>query len=303
MEDVEGMVTATAPLSAWTLAAGWALDPVPALVTVVAGALYWAGVRRLAARGRMWSPWRSTAFAAGLAALVVATQSGLAAYDTVLFSTHVAQHLLLGMLSPLLLALGAPVTLALQASGRPTQVVLLRALHSRVVRWVTHPLVAGPLFGGTLFVLYFTPLYELSLGNDVLHTWIHIHFVITGALLFWVVVGLDPVAWRFPHPVRLLLVLLVLPFHAFLGAAILGADQVMAADFYVEVGRTWGASSLSDQRTGAAMLWLVGDLLGLAAGAVVVARWVAADQRATIRLDRQLDAAMSASATPGAKAT
>ena len=239
----------------------------------------------------------------GLAALVVATQSGLARYDTVLFSAHVAQHLLLGMAAPLLMALGAPVTLALQASSRPTQVVLLRALHSRPVRTLTHPLVAGLAFGGTLFILYFTPLYELSLRNSVMHTWVHLHFVVAGALFFWVVVGLDPVAWRLSYPFRLLLVFLVLPLHAFLAVAILGTDQVLAADFYAEVGRTWGQGPLADQRTGAAMLWLLGDVLALVAGAVVVARWVGAERRATIRLDRQLDAAAAASPTTPADAT
>src|SRR5262249_61250707 len=86
---------------------------------VLVGATVWcslAGVRRLARRGRHWSPGRTTAFVAGAAVLLVATQSGVARYDTVLFSDHVLQHVLLGMLAPILLALGAPVTLALQAA-------------------------------------------------------------------------------------------------------------------------------------------------------------------------------------------
>ena len=103
---------------------------------------------------KRWAPWWG-----GLAVLTVATQSGLAAYDTTSFAAHAVQHLLLGMLAPLLLALGAPVTLALQASRRTTRRRLLDVLHSRPVRLLTHPLLAWTLFGGSMFVLYFTRLY------------------------------------------------------------------------------------------------------------------------------------------------
>ena len=88
---------------------------------------------RLAARGRSWPRARSVSFAAGLVVIVLATQSGIARYDRVLFSLHVAQHLLLGMVAPLLLVLGAPITLALQAGRRTTQTRVLRFLHSRPV--------------------------------------------------------------------------------------------------------------------------------------------------------------------------
>ncbi len=114
-------MTAFRPFTAEGLLTEAQVDPGVAVLLVVAGGLYLLGVRRLADRGRPWSRGRSVAFASGLVVVAVATQSGLAAYDTVLFGAHVTQHLLLGMLGPLLLVLGAPVTLALQASKRGTQ--------------------------------------------------------------------------------------------------------------------------------------------------------------------------------------
>ena len=125
-----GGFAALEPLTPTTLVTGARIDLTAAILTIAAAALYAIGVRRLARRGRRWSPARSLSFATGIVMLLIATQSGLAAYDTLLFSAHVAQHVLLGVVAPLFLALGAPVTLALQASHRPTQVNLLRVLRS-----------------------------------------------------------------------------------------------------------------------------------------------------------------------------
>ncbi|CAN5544725.1 hypothetical protein BH20ACT2_BH20ACT2_05550 [soil metagenome] len=258
-------------------------------VVVAAAVLYAGGVRRLARRGRRWSPWRVVAFVAGLAMVVVATQSGLARYDTVLFSAHMAQHTLLGMVAPFLLALGAPVTLAVQASGRATTTALLRIVHSAPVAAVSHPVVAWVLFGGTLFGLYFSPLFELSLRNDLVHEAMHLHFLVVGALFCWSAVGIDPVHWRLPHGTRALYVLLAVPFHAFLGIAIVSATAPLADGFYADVTRTWGPDVLADQRIAGGFLWAVGDLFGLVAGAVVVGRWMRADEREAARADRALD--------------
>ncbi|MEJ7584203.1 MAG: cytochrome c oxidase assembly protein [Acidimicrobiales bacterium] len=269
-------------------------DPAMALLLLLAALLYGAGVRRLArrgAQGRRWPRSRTVAFGAGLVTVGVATQSGLARYDTVLFSLHTVQHLLLGMLAPLLFALGAPVTLALQASGRTTQRSLLRVVHHPVVATATHPVVAWVLFGGTLFALYFSPLFELSLRNRLVHQGLHLHFLGVGALFFWTAVGVDPTRHRISHPARLLFVLLAVPFHAFLGLAVLSSDaRPLGGDFYACVTRTWGSSVVADQHTGAGVLWAVGDLFGLLAGAVVVTQWIKADERRQTREDRRLDA-------------
>lgn len=286
------------PAPTWrTIGLHWTLEPGLAIVVVVAAAVYVTGVRRLARRGRRWSPARTTAFAAGLAAIVVATQSGLARYETILFSLHTAQHVLLGMVAPFLLALGAPITLALQAAHRPTQARLLRVIHSRPVALLTHPLVAWSVFGGTLFALYLSPLFEWSLRDNLLHATIHLHFLLAGALFFWPAVGLDPVRRPLSHPARLLYVLFAVPVHAFLGLAVLSSKTVIGGSAYRSVHRTWGASPLADQRTGAAILWAVGDLFGLVAGAVVVAQWVRYDERRQAREDRRLDAEAAAAAS------
>jgi putative membrane protein len=273
------------------------IDPLPAIGILLMGSLYALGVVRLARRGRQWSVLRSTAFAMGVMDLVIATQSGLAAYDTTLFSVHVGQHVLIGVVAPFFLALGAPITLALQASGRPTQVRLLRLLHSNPVRALTHPIVAFALFGLTLFVLYFSPIYELSLRNDFVHELVHLHFLVVGSIFFWSVIGLDPVAWRIPYTFRLLLILLTVPFHGFLGLALYSSQTPIAADYYEDHPLPAGIGPLADQRTGAAVMWVVGDAIGLVAGTVVLAQWMAHEDRANRRAEEAEDRAATVTVT------
>jgi len=261
----------------------------PALLIGSMGLLYAVGLRRLAGRGRRWPVARSAAFAGGLVALVGATQSGLAAYDATLFSAHVGQHVLLGVVAPFLLALGAPITLALQSASRPTKVRLLRLLRSRPVHALTNPIVAWGVFGLTLFALYFTPVYELSLRNSFVHELVHVHFLVAGSLFFWAVIGLDPVAWRIPYGFRLLLVVLTVPFHAFLGLALMMATTPIAAGYYEGVPRPAGVTLLGDQQTGAGIMWLVGDVIGVVAGALVVRQWMQHEDRAADRADRRDD--------------
>ena len=263
----------------------WALDPGPALGVALAGGAYGWGIGRLRRRHRRWPAVRTLSFGAGLLVIVLATQSSLGVYDTSLFSLHVTQHILLGIAAPFSLALGAPVSLALQATDRVTQVNLLRLIRSRPVRMVTNPVVAFVLFSLTLYALYFTPVYELSLRNDWVHSAVHLHFLVAGSLFFWVVVGIDPIANRIPYGARLGLVLLTIPFHAFVGVALMQGSVPIAADWYAGV-RDWGVSPLTDQRTGAAIMWGLGDLVGMIAGGVVLGQWMAHESRVNRRIER-----------------
>ena len=284
------------PISLSRVFTWWLLDPLALAMVGAAAVLYFGGVRRLARRGRAWSVGRSASFGAGLIVLLFAASSGLARYEEVLFSAHVGQHLLLGLLAPFLLALGAPVTLSLQASHRSTQVFLLRVLNSAPIRVLSQPVVVLAAFSGSLLLLYFSDLFELSLRNGVVHQWLHLHFVTAGLLFFWVVVGVDPSPSRPPAWARAMLLLMVVPVHAILGIALLTGDTVVAGDWYEALGRGWGASALDDQRTGGALMWTVGELMTLVAVGVLVAQWVRSERRRAVRLDRQLDRHVDAAA-------
>ncbi|MDP8955135.1 MAG: cytochrome c oxidase assembly protein [Actinomycetota bacterium] len=258
-----------------------AFDPGAGLVVAAAAVLYVGGVRRLARRGRRWRPARGAAFAAGLLVVVVATQSALASAEAERFSLHVLQHVLLGMVAPALFALSAPVTLALQASSRTTQTVLLGVLDHPVISVLTHPVTAWALFGGSLVTLYFSPLLELSLANEAVHAAVHLQFLAVGGLFCWTAVGVDPLPGRLPHGARLLFVLLAVPVHAIVGLSLLGGTELLAGNFYGS-----GAAALADQRVGAGLLWATGDLFGVILAGVVLAQWMGHEERVARRHDR-----------------
>jgi putative copper resistance protein D len=219
----------------------------------------------------------------------------------VLFSVHVVQHMLLTMAAAPLLALGAPVTLALRATGGRTRRRLVRVLHSPPVRVLGHPLVAWVLFTVSLYALYFSPLFDLSLRNRFVHDLIHLHFLGVGLLFWWPLVGIDPTRWRLPHLARLLFVFLMVPFHAFLGVAIMNSGRLLAPSL-ASFQRSWGPTPLADQQAGGAILWGAGDLVALGAVLGILIAWANYDQNVVaVREDRRLArerAARAARAAP-----
>jgi cytochrome c oxidase assembly factor CtaG len=290
------------PLTGGRFLTAWQADPVILVVVLVTAAAYlWAG-SRLRRRGDNWSVGRDVAFVGGgLGTIVLATQWWPGVYDDTLFWAHMVQHMALSMVAPIFLALGAPVTLALRtlrAGGRRRLTAVLRSLPARVL---LNPLVGFALLFGTPFVLYFTGLYEATLRNDTLHAWLHVHFVVAGCVFFWPLVGTDPVPGRLPHPMRLLLLFVTLPAHAWLGISIMSNNTVIGGDFYRALGRPWGPSLLHDQSIGGGLLWATGDLVGLLVVAALFWQWARADDREAVRTDRDLDrrAASAVRSSPG----
>ena len=280
-----------------------AVDPAFLLLSLLlAGGYGWlVHVRTRHHPDRPWPLGRSVAWAAGVGTLVVATQLGLARYDTSLLSLHMLQHLLLGMVAPLFLALGAPVTLALQGLPRPGQVALLRVLNHPVARVVSHPLVAWSLFSLSLFALYFTPLFALSVRNDLVHTGVHLHFLAAGFLFCWSVLEVDVGHRRVGHAVRLLAVLMTVPFHAILGLALQGgADDPLGRGVFVPLDPSWGSTLTADQQLAASALWGLGEVWGVVLVILVATAWMRDEARRQVREDARLDAALARSPSSAA---
>ena len=278
------------PLTAVRLLTEWSGDWWLAIGLLVLAVLYVLGLVRLRRRGDHWPVRRSVAFlAGGLGSALLATMSGIGAYDTVLFSMHVVQHMILVMVTPLLLALGAPVTLALRTLPGGLRSVLLRLLHSRLARVLTFAPLALALFVVTPFVLYYSPLYEVTLRSAFWHALLHMHFVTVGALLMWPLVGVDPVPGRLGYPFRLLVIFLMLPFHAILGISIMSANRLIAEDWYLAFERAWPPSPLDDQYLAGAIMWGSGDITAVLMLVALFVQWFASSQREARREDRRLD--------------
>ena len=267
----------------------WRLDSPLSVLLVVAAGAYLYGVHRLRVRGDKWPVQRTLLFLVpGLGSIALVTMSGLEAYDGTLLSVHMVQHMVLAMIAPIFLALGAPVTLALRTLPLRWRRRLVAVLHSRVAKVLTFPLVAYAIFVATPFVLYFTGLYRLTLEHAWLHELVHVHFVATGCLFFWPLLGLDPLPGRWPYPGRALLMLLSTPFHAVLGLTIMQSRDLIGGDWYQTLHLSW-ADPHTDQILAGGILWAGGEIVSVTMLAVLVVQWMRDSDREARRVDRALN--------------
>ena len=271
----------------------------PDLLWLVVGAgllgLYVAGAVTLARRGDRWPLQRTLFWTLGCLALVFVTNGGPGVYGRLGFSLHMVQHMSLMVAVPFLLVFGAPVTLALRALPARTdrsfgpRETLLRFIHSKPSQVLANPVVAAALFTGGLTVFYYTPLFGLALATHTGHVLMTAHFLLTGYLFVWALVGLDPGPARPPYPFRLIILLVTLAFHAFFGIALMSGTQLLAPGWWASLGHTDTAALVADQQRGGAIAWGAGDLPSLLLGVALLVGWVRSDSQTSRRFDRQAD--------------
>lgn len=256
---------------------------------------YLAGVWRLHRRGDSWPIYRTVLWCLGMLALLWVTSGPLNVYQDYLFSMHMIGHMLLSMAIPLLLVPGAPVTLAARAirkredGTRGGREWVLWIVHNPVATVLTNPYVTAGLFIGSLWAFYYTDLFRWSLYDHVGHTWMVAHFLITGYLFVLSLIGADPVPYRLPYPMRLLLLIAIMAMHAFFGIAIMMNSGLMAAEWFGAMGRTWGVTPLEDQYAGGGVAWSVGEIPTLILAITVAIQWSRSDERQQRRRDRHVD--------------
>jgi cytochrome c oxidase assembly factor CtaG len=273
----------------------WHLDPTIVVPVLVAAAAYgWA--YRSVRRNHPASPppqYRLWLWMAGLVAIILALVSPIEAYDDVLLSDHMVQHMLLQFVAAPLLLLAGPITLALRAMSPVPRRRLVAVLHSWPIRAISFPLVAWLLFAAVNWGFHFSSLYNLALENNTVHYIEHACFFGAALLFWWPVISVDPSPWRLPHPVRILYLFLALPQNSFLGVAFLTSGHVLY-DHYATLVRNWGPTPLDDQYLGGTIMWVMGDMVFLGAIIGVVWAWMRWEDRRTVRLDARLDAERAA---------
>ena len=270
-------------------------DLIWVVVCVAAVVFYSWGVLRLRARGDKWSPARTTTWMLGIALLAYITCGPINVYQDYLFSVHMIGHMILSMGVPVLLVPGAPITLLLRAVEKRddgswgAREWVLWAVNTPWARLVSNPLFASVNFAVSLVLFYFTPLFSWSVHDHLGHEWMVVHFLITGYLFAQALVGVDPGPKLVGYPIRLMLLLGTLTFHAFLGLSLMNGDTLLLADWFGAMGRTWGATPLEDQHIGGGIAWGVGELPTAVLTIIVAVQWARADQRESTRLDRASD--------------
>ena len=268
----------------------WNTGPFAILTLVavlVSGVWYVQSAWALSAKGRTWSRWRTTSFLTGLVMIDLALQSPVATFTMGYFEAHVIQHLLLMVTAPPLLALGAPMTLALQTSSRPMKVRLLKVLNSQVFRWWSHPIPSAAVYYVGMFAFFLTS----ALGLAMSHMWamdlVNMAFLVASMHFWWPIVGVDYIPhWPMSHGMKMVALLIGVPLESFLALALIMSTRP-AASMY----------TLGSTHTGAAILWIGAEAFTFLALIPVFLQWLRVEGRRTVRVDAELDAAYEAAGT------
>lgn len=260
---------------------------------ILAVALYIKGVVVLTRRGDKWPVGRTISFALGISAIDFATSGGLGVYAHFAFSWHMVAHMVLGMIAPIGIVLGAPITLALRTlpqsrdgQERGVRGLLISALHSKYAKLITNPVVALAIFDGSLFALYFTSLFSGMMQSHQGHLFMNIHFILAGILFFHVIVGVDPNPRKVPHIVRIVILFAAMSIHAFFSVALMSTSTLIDGGYFGSLQRPWSLDLLADQHAGGAIGWAMGEIPILIALIATFIQWMRDDSHEAKRIDR-----------------
>ena len=272
------------------------------LITIVA--LYIKGVVILKKRGDSWPVGRTISFALGVAVLDFATSGGLGVYALFSFEYHMIAHMVIGMVAPIGLVLGAPITLALRTlpqgrtpEERGVRGMLIALLHSRYSIVLTNPITALALFDGSLFVLYFTDLFGNLMQSHAGHLFMNVHFLLAGYLFFYVIIGIDPNPRKIPHLFRIVILFAAMSIHAFFAIALLSTTTLIDKGFYGSLNTPWLGDLLADQHAAGSIAWGMGEVPIILALIATFIQWMRDDSREAKRIDRN-EARMAATGEP-----
>lgn len=285
---------ATPPKPTWSrIFLSYEPDALMIGILVVMVALYVKGVIVLTKRGDKWPVGRTISFALGVSVIDFATSGGLGVYAQFSFSYHMLAHMLLAMVAPIGLVLGAPMTLALRTlpQGRtPTERgvrgSLLAALHSKIGVFYTNPVVALLIFDGSLFALYFTDLFAGMMQSHLGHLVMNLHFLAAGFLFFFVVIGIDPNPRKIPYLVQIVVLFAAMSIHAFFSIALMSTTTLIDKGYFASLQTPWLTDLLADQNLGASIGWAMGEIPILMALVATFINWRREDAREAKRIDR-----------------
>jgi cytochrome c oxidase assembly factor CtaG/putative copper export protein len=284
------------PLTPLRVLFDWRFDLIFGTAAIVFAGLYLAGVLRLRRRGDAWPKGRTVSWLLGCAALLFVSSSGMGRYMPAMFSMHMAAHMTLSMLVPILLVLGGPVGLALRAlpaagRGEPPGMRewILAALHSRISAILTNPVVATALFVAGFYGLYLGGLFDAAVGSHIGHVVMNLHFLASGYLFYWVVIGVDPTPRPIPPLAKVAVVFASLPLHAFFAIVLMSMEKVLGENFYRSLHLSWHTDLIGDQRLGGGMAWAAGEIPLVVVMIALLVQWTRSDRRTARRLDRAAD--------------
>ncbi|GAA1860695.1 cytochrome c oxidase assembly protein [Brevibacterium marinum] len=271
----------------------WSLDPLWVVVAVGLSAAYIAGFVNLRRRGDTWPIHRLVSWLLGMVLLVYVTSGGVRVYGEIQFSAHMIQHMLLVMVVPLPMVLGAPITMLMRGTkartdgSRGVREWVLWLVHTPYMRFFAHPIFASVNFAGSLVVFYYSGVMKYALEWHLGHELMIIHFLGAGYLFAQALIGIDPGVKRPAYPLRLLMLLITMAFHAFFGISIMSSEVLIEGDWFGNIGADWGYSAIEDQQLGGGIAWGIGEFPTLFIAIMVAVQWSKSSDREARRIDRR----------------
>ncbi len=279
-----------------TVILGWNPEWFMLTASLVAASLYSFGLIRLNQNQIKWSALRTISFMVGIGLVIWTTNAGISMYSKVSFEYHMIQHMTLSMIAPIFITLGTPITLALRAlpaqktsEHRSIREWILALLHSGYSNLITHPLMVLAIFTFGLYGMYFTPLFATLMGSHTGHIFMELHFLISGLLFSYVVIGADPSPRKVPYWARLMIVLVGLSLHAFFAIAIMQSSEPIGVDWYIQVQPPWITDLIADTTAGGSIAWALGEIPTFLLLVIVAVMWSRSDTRLAKQLDRAAD--------------
>lgn len=260
------------------------------------GAYVWGMVRVRRAGGR-WPVGRLLFWLAGWGLTLYLAVSGLWMYSTAVFSWHMLVHMTINMMVPVLCVLGAPFGLIDAAARQRTEgelagprEVLAGLTANRFVRVLLSPPVLWVNYIGSLFLVYFTPLFPWLMKYHWAHQLMLLHFMVTGLAFFGLVIGPERHPWRLPYLVKFALLVSVMPFHAIFAVGIMMAHSVIGENFYRTLDVGWVGDLMNDQHIAGQITWFTGEIPAFVAVIALAAQWFRSDSAEAAAADRLANA-------------
>lgn len=274
----------------------WRFDIFFGSAAIIAAWIYLYWLYLLKKRGGTWPLSNTLWWLAGCATLLFTSCSALGVYMPALFSVHMIAHMLYSMGIPVMLVLGGPVTLALRAlkpagrDGLPgIREWLVVFINNPVSRFLTHPVVATVQFVAGFYLLYMTPIYDFLADEHAGHVFMNIHFLISGYIFYWVIIGVDAAPQQIEPSVKLVTLMGSLPFHAWFGISLMQSQKVLAETYYASLDLPWAVNLLEDQNVGGAVAWAAGEVPLYIVTVALFVQWRRSDEKDAARYDRVAD--------------
>nr|WP_120491196.1 cytochrome c oxidase assembly protein [Corynebacterium lactis] len=271
----------------------WRFDIFFGMAAIVAAWIYLYWLYLLKKRGGSWPLSNTLWWVGGCVLLLFTSSSALGKYMPAQFSVHMTAHMLYSMGIPVMLVLGGPVTLALRAlkpagkKGLPgIREWLVVFINNPVSRFLTHPVVATVQFVAGFYLLYMTPLYDFLADEHAGHLFMNIHFLISGYIFYWVIIGVDAAPQQISPAVKMVTLMGSLPFHAWFGVSLMQSQQVLAREYYSTLNLPWTVNLLQDQNIGGAVAWAAGEVPLYIVTVALFVQWMRSDAKDAARYDR-----------------